>query len=284
MMKNRYIIKLLILLISSIFTSASIAEATISMKVDRAWGLLLGDEIYVRADLSSLEDGLDKSSLPKQGQRYGTWLYLKAITVDTEKLVFQYQIVNVPDKNTSIDTPQFDVKQQNGKWSVIPPISVTIGPSLAIGAGNIVAKGDIVPTLISTMQGKQQLKRFSILAVLSGIVLVFWHFGWRTKNRQPFAQAVHDLSRLKWRRSATPDQASRILHTAFNRTSDTIVVYGEIDNLVQQYPWLKGLQDEIQLFYQQSEQHFFARQAGQEPDIEMIRKLAKACRAKEMLA
>ena len=111
-----------------------------------------------------------------------------------------------------------------------------------------------------------------------------WHFCCKTKNRQPVAQATHDLGRLRWRRTVSPDEASRILHTAFNHTSDTIVVYGEIDTLLENYPWLAPLQEDIRSFYQQSEQHFFARQAGQEPDMDMIKKLAKAGRSKEMLA
>ena len=283
-MINRYV-TLLMLLLSSMFASISMAEETLNATVDRAWGLLLGDEVNVRVDIRSLELGINKSSLPQQDKRYGTWLYLKTIDVDEESLVFHYQVVNVPVKNTSIETPKFDVKQQDEKWIVIPSIPLTIGPSLAVAGGisNLEAKSDISPTLISTVEAKQQLKLFVMVAILSGLVLAFWHFGWKTKNRQPFAQAVHDLSRLTFH-TVTPDQAARILHTAFNHTSGTIVVYGELEKLMNQYPWLMPLKDDIELFYKQSELHFFARKAEQGPDINDVRKLAKACRSKEMLA
>jgi len=266
-------------------SSASMAEETLNVSVDRAWGLLLGDEINVRVDLKSLEQGIDKSSLPQKDKRYGTWLYLKSIDTGVEELVFHYQIVNVPAKNTSIGTPKFDVKQQDDKWIVIPSLSLTIGPALAVadGISNLTAKSDVSPTLISSVEAEQQLKLSAIIAILSGLVLALWHFGWKTKNRQPFAQAVHDLSRLTFH-SVTPDQAARILHTAFNHTSGTIVVYGELEKLMNQYPWLAPLKDDIELFYTQSEHHFFARKAEQGPAIEDVRKLAKACRSKEMLA
>lgn len=288
-MRNRYLI--LILLLSSMFASTSFSanepEETLNVEADHAWGLLLGDEVNVRVDLTKIDAGIDQSSLPQQEKRYGTWLYLKTIDVDAEQMVFHYQIINVPLKNTSIATPKFDVKRSDELWISVPPASLTIGPALAVTDGapsDIKTKPDMKPTLINTVEARNKIKLFAGIAVLSALILAFWHLGWKTKQRQPFAQAVHDLSRLKWHRSVTPDQASRILHNAFNQTAGTIVVYGEIDNLLQQHAWLAPLQDEITSFYKQSEQHFFARNSGQEPDIDMIRKLAKACRSKEMLA
>ena len=280
------ILKYVMMMVVTIYAGTGVAEDTLlNVSVDRTWGLLLGDEVNVQVDLTSLDEAIDSSSLPQQENRYGTWLYLKNIDETAEQLVFHYQIVNVPLKNTSIDTPKFDVKQQDEKWIVVPSISIIIGPSLAVadGLANIAAKPDMKPTLISTVEPERQLKLFSIIAIVSGLILALWHFGWKTKNRQPFAQAVHDLSRLTWH-AVTPDQAARILHTAFNHTSGTVVVYGELDTLIEQYPWLMPLQQDIELFYTQSREHFFARDAQQGPDIDDVRKLAKACRSKEMLA
>lgn len=317
-MRNRYYIKLMMLVLLSISSSVNFAaedeqeyvapEALQSMELvntpdkdepavtinaeqltaitDRAWGLLLGDELNITVDISGLESGLNETSLPETDTRYGTWLYLKNIDIGTEQLVFKYQVVNVPNKNSEVDSPNFDIKDNNDKWHGVPSLPLTIGPSLATsgGIGSLELKGDISPTAISTAEIKNNLKLYAIIAIISWLLLALWHFGWKTKNRQPFAQATHDLGRLRWRRTVSPDEASRILHTAFNHTSDTIVVYGEIDNLLENHPWLEPLQEDIRTFYQQSEQHFFARQAGQEPDMDMIRKLAKACRSKEMLA
>ncbi|MBL4863518.1 MAG: hypothetical protein JKY63_01265 [Rhodobiaceae bacterium] len=111
-MRNRYI-TLLMLILSSTFASVTMAEETLNASVDRAWGLLLGDDVNVKIDLKALEVGIDESSLPQKDKRYGTWLYLKTIDTGTDALVFHYQVVNVPVKNTAIETPTFDVKQQN---------------------------------------------------------------------------------------------------------------------------------------------------------------------------
>ena len=238
--------------------------------------------------LTSLEADIAESSLPQINKRYGLWLYLKEIQQSSKQLVFSYQVINIPAKNTTIVSPTFDVKQKNDQWMTLPSIALTVGPSIAIteenGIGGIKAKPDMTPTLIATDEMKKQLAAATIIGIISLIILFLWHFGWKRQNRQPFAQAVHDLSRLKWHRAVTADHASRILHTAFNHTANTIVVYGEIDNLLEQHSWLKPLHADIERFYKQSEEYFFARQAEKEPNIDDVRKLAKACRAKEMFA
>jgi len=261
------------------------ADDPINVSVDRTWGLLLGDEVNVKIDLTTLEQGIDQSSLPLEDKRYGTWLYLKTIDRTMSDLVFHYQIINVPQKNTMIEIPIFDVKLSNEQWITLPSTTITIGPSLAVAEGieNITAKPDMKPTLISTDDSVKRIQFLVFVAIVSGLILVLWHFGWKAKNRQPFAQAVHDLSRLKFH-TVTSDQAARILHTAFNHTAGTVVAYGELDTLLKQRPWLLPLQADITLFYTQSEQHFFARNVQQGPDIDSVRKLAKACRVKEMLA
>jgi mxaA protein len=287
MINLRYnILKYVIFIVVTFYSGMNIAaEDSLNISVDRTWGLLLGDDVTVKIDLTTLEQGIDDSSLPLEYKRYGTWLYLKTIDRTTSHLIFHYQIVNVPLKNTAIETPRLDVKQSDGQWLTLPSTPITIGPSLAVaeGVGKIPAKPDMKPRLIATDDAVKRLQLLVLTAVVSGLILAFWHFGWKTKNRQPFAQAVHDLSRLK-RHAVTADQATRILHTAFNHTASTVVVYGELEAFIKQHPWLQPLHADIVLFYTQSEQHFFARNTQHGPDVDSVRKLAKACRVKEMLA
>jgi mxaA protein len=255
------------------------------VSIDRTWGLVLGDDVTVNVDLSQMTQKIDTSSLPQEQQRYGSWLYLKSVKQTAKQLLFNYMIINVPMKNTMIETPTFDVKKDDDTWITLTSSFITIGPSLAVekGASNIEAKPNIKPTLISTADTEQQRIFAIIIALVSSLILALWHFGWKTKHRQPFAQAVHDLSRFRLH-AATADEAARILHTAFNGTAGTVVVYGKLEALFVDYPWLQTLQADIEQFYQQSEQHFFARNSQQGLDIDTVRKIAKACRAKEMLA
>ena len=287
MMNLRYsVLNTVMFIIVTVYAGMSIAaDEPLTVSVDRTWGLLLGDDVNVQVDLTTLKQGIDESSLPLSDKRYGNWLYLKTIDQTAAQLVFHYQVVNVPQKNTSIEIPMFDLKLSDGQWVSMSSTSISIGPALAVSEGekNIKAKPDMKPLLISTADSVKRLQFFVFIATLSGLILALWHFGWKTKHRQPFAQAVHDLSRLKFH-AVTSDQAARILHTAFNHTAGTVVAYGQLATLFEQRPWLQPLQEEIASFYTQSEQHFFARNSQQGPDIDSVRKLAKACRVKEMLA
>jgi len=282
MINLRYVM----LIIFTFYTGISTADDdSLDVTVDQAWGLLLGDKLDVTVDISSLAEGVDKTSLPVEAKRYGNWLYLKNVELDAKQLVLHYLIVNVPSKNMEVETPKFDIKQNNDKWLTLNSTIITIGPALAVDGDIdlILAKPDIKPTLISTDAEKTQLKLAAMIGTIAALILALWHFGWKAKNRQPFAQAVHDLSPLKFK-TVTPDQATRILHTAFNHTAGTVVVYGKLDALLEQHPWLQPLQSDIEQFYTQSEQHFFARNSQQGPDVDSVRKLAKACRSKEMMA
>ncbi len=287
MINLRYsVLKYVMFIVVTFYTGmATAADVALNVSVDRTWGLVLGDNVDVKIDITTLDQGIDKTSFPLEDKRYGTWLHLKTIDQTSTQLVFHYQIINVPLKNTVVEIPTFDVKKSNGDWVTLPTTAITIGPSLAVteGGEKITAKPDMKPTLIPTEDTVKRLQFLVTIAMVSGLILALWHFGWKTKNRQPFAQAVHDLSRLKLH-AVTPDQATRILHTAFNHTAGTVVVYGELDTLLKQCPWLQPLQTDIVLFYTQSEQHFFARNSQQGPGVDSVRKLAKACRVKEMLA
>lgn len=284
-MRIFYMTKLLFILFVAVFSNALLAEQLATVTVDRAWGLLLGDEVQLQITLPTTEE-IDQSTLPQVDKRYGTWLYLKGLELNEQQLLLTYQVFNVPANNISITSPELNIRQLNDEWIVIPAMPLTIGSLLATTdeLATIVAKVDHAPVLLAIENSKQQLTLFVGLMVLSSLILVWWHFGWKPRNRQAFAQAVYELSRLKWQRSTDPNQATRILHAAFNRTAGTIVVHGELNYVLEQTSWLKPLQQEIEDFYQHSTNHFFIRDAEQEPDFETVKKLAKACRAKEKLA
>tara|TARA_R100000149_G_scaffold18153_2_gene7047 strand:- start:165139 stop:165393 length:255 start_codon:yes stop_codon:yes gene_type:complete len=55
----------LILIISFIFSSQLMAEE-VTIKLDRSWGLLIGDQIIARVNLPVNASELDQDSLPQQ--------------------------------------------------------------------------------------------------------------------------------------------------------------------------------------------------------------------------
>jgi len=261
------------------------AGSDLNVSVDRGWGLLLGDKLTAKADLTTLKQPLDKESLPLIDKRYGNWLYLKGLEQTEQQLIFHYLVVNVPTKNTEVKTPKFEVKLKDQQWVTIASTYISIGPSIAIEPGMppLTPKSDVTPPLVDTQSQQQQLKIITAVFLIALLVLAIWHFAWKTKHRQPFDQAVHDLSRLQFH-TVTADESARVLHNAFNQTAGTVMVYKQLDALFEQHVWLLPLKDRIEQFYQESEQHFFARDTQKGPDIDSVRTLAKACRSKEKLA
>jgi len=276
--------KYLMGLLLSVAATASYAEQA-SVSLDRAWGLLLGDELTVTAVLPERHGEIDANSLPQIERRVGTWLYLKDLKQIDSTLLFSYQVVNVPTENTVIDTPLYEISDGEGNIITIPSNQMSIGPLLSLEEGEpLRLKADHEPVSLPTIQFEQQLKTTLTVALIISAILLLWHFGWKPRNRQPFAQAVHDLARLRWTRSKDANQAARILHAAFNQTAGTIVVHKELAKLLETTPWLASLENDIERFFQTSAGHFFSKEAGQGPDEADIKKLAKACRAKEKLA
>lgn len=277
--------KWLIIVLLSLFSVASYAETSASITVDRAWGLLLGDEIKATATITELQNNLDLNSLPQTEKRYGAWVYLKTLDVVGDELEFTYQVVNVPKTNTTIELPLYEISDAKGNIITIPTTTVSIGPLLSLEeAERLQLKADHAPVLLAVDEFEQQLETSITVAAILSLILLFWHFGWKPRNRQPFAQAVRELSRLRWQRSKDENQPARILHAAFNQTAGTIVVHKELAQLYESIPWLSSLESDIDKFYQLSSGHFFSREAGQEPEMADVVKLAKACRAKEKLA
>ncbi len=275
-------------LILSLWVGVSLAAQMGEATVDRAWGLLIGDVITVSVTLPVAYEQLDPAMLPQVDKRYGTWLYLSALKADNRDVTMTYQVVNVPTHNERVNTPEFSLRTLDDDFVTIPAVPITIGsllPQSGDGAGfSKEPKADRVPVLEDTAQLQRQLWIFGVITLIIVASLILWHIGWKFKNRRPFAQAVHDLSRLRWSRSVQENQAARILHAAFNATAGTIVVQNNMQKMLDDVSWLQPLAQDITAFYQQSEQHFFSRDAQQEPELAKVMKLAKACRAKEKLA
>jgi mxaA protein len=256
--------------------------------VDRAWGLLIGDVITVTATIPVQTDDLDLSSLPQTNKRYGVWLYLQSLEAHDNVLTLRYQVTNVPKQNQVVQTPEFTITTLGNEKLIIPSTALSMGSLLAAtdedNVRDLTPKPEHQPELIDTSPLQKRLLFFVALTLVLALVWMIWHFGWTFKNRKPFAKAVSQISRLRWLPSKQPNQAARLLHAAFNETAETTVVQNNIDVMLVNVPWLAPLSDEITRFYQQSEQHFFQRDAQQEPDLTLVLQLAKKCRAKEKLA
>ncbi len=276
-------LRLLTIVFLSMISITVWAKQVAEVSVDRAWGLLIGDEVTLQVELPVESSEIDRSSLPEKEARYGTWLYLKDRELKGNILRLIYQVVNVPIENTEVFIPEFNLRQLNDQWITVPSVPLIIGSALVKESNNIMAKPDHSPILIETKSIKNKLLLFSIITVIASLLWLVWHIGWRPVHRKPFAQATYELSHIKWLNKKQENQAARILHSAFNRTANTVVVVADLDELFQHAPWLQDLETDISAFYQRSAQYFFAQNTEQVLDIDSIIKLAKACRSREKL-
>jgi mxaA protein len=285
---NKIVIALWSLLV--LFTSAVIADEQNQMaaaEIDKAWGLLLGDIVNMQVSLPIAVDDIDESTLPHKGKRYGDWLYIRSTSLNEQLFSIEFQVVNVPPQTTDVTTPALNFRLKTGEFIDIETLPITLSPILAqvdIENGTLPAlKPAQTPSFIATTPLLNRLLLALSFAVITGLILLIWNIGWRPRNRKPFAEALHSLRMLRWKHNNDPQQAVRIVHKAFNRTADKTIVASDLGELFTIAPWLKPLQQDIELFYQQSSRHFFSQSSADIQDIKQINELIKACRAKEKL-
>lgn len=259
--------------------------ATISL--DRSWGLLIGDEITAEIMLPENIE-IDTASLPQRHKRHGAWLYLRDNELTGNRLLMHYQIVNVPADTREVATPVFELRTTEGGFINIPEAPLQIGSFLAAenadADGRFVPRGDKILKPSHDAGLEKQLWTALLILVISVLVWLAWHFGFRPRQRLPFAHAVFELNKMRWLGRKNADTASRSLHHAFNGSAGTVLVASKLDKLWQQCPWLLPLQSEIDSFYQQSATHFFSAQGGDSKDFAQLLELARACRAREKMA
>ncbi len=278
----------LALLITLLLSPQVWPQQPVTLTIDKDWGLQLGDKIHVQLTWAGTTAKLDRSSLPEQHERYGNWLYLDEIQARDSQLDLVWQVMNVPEKNKAIPLPKFDFRLEDDTWLAVPDQTVMIGPALAISTETgqvLVSPKPAYPPVLLPTQSVQNTFWWSLTftVVFAGILWI-WHIGWHPRQRRPFAQALHDLRMLPFKGKAAPEQAIRIFHAAFNQTAGTVIVPEHVAMLFERAPWLEPLQAEIQAFYQESARYFFSPDQGQLPDIKAMKKLVKACRAREKLA
>lgn len=282
--------KKLIVILSALFLSANVlaegANKVAKAQLDKAWGLLLGDVFTMIVDVPVPLNEVDVDSLPHIDKRFGDWLLLRQISL-TEPLVLEFQVVNVAPTTTEVMTPPLSFRLVNGERVDIEQRKFSISPIIPLRDKESSTTLNLKPARsaeqVDTTELKQQLTWTALFALFMAVVLVIWNIGWRPRNRQPFAEALHGLRMLRWHHDNDPQQAIRLVHKAFNRTAAKTVVYSELQQLFVVAPWLKPLETEITTFFEQSSQHFFTANSASLQDVKQLKQLMKACRSKEKL-
>ncbi len=275
----------LILIISFIFSSQLMAEE-VTIKLDRSWGLLIGDQIIASVNLPVNASELDQDSLPQLEKRHGPWLYLQEVAATGEQLQLHYLLVNVPAETRQLETPTHTLRTSQGDLLTIPSASFSAGSFLNAtdDAATVTLRGDHQLLAADFSPLHKKLTYATLVALLTTLFWLIWHIGLRPGKRLPFAKAVFSMNKLRWFGHKDVDSATRVMHHAFNESAGTVVIYSQLQHLWDSCPWLVDLQPEITRFYQQSASHYFSRNPMQSADFDSLIKLARACRAREKMA
>lgn len=241
----------------------------------RTFGYVIGDRIRREVRLVVREDyRLDDTSLPDAG-RLSLWLEAAAPAVRNVqaedrreyRLIFEYQIVNVPFQLGPIAIPQHDLRVVGpagapALTTLVPALEVTVSPITADGpSSGRSLQADRPPAPIPTETLRLRLAGSG--AVLLGLLLlaaarrgisVFV-----ARRKLPFASAARKLRRLRSGLAAPARDAAalRIVHAAINETAGRAVFAHDLGEFLRTHPRFAGFRTDFDRVFAASSRIFF---------------------------
>lgn len=263
-------------------SSAAAAEWPARVAEPRAFGHTIGDVLTQRVLLEANGHAVSAVAMPSAG-RVGVWFERRAARVETDAdgrrwLVLDYQLTNAPLAPTQVALPALELNIAAGDVLRVPEWRVGIGPLVADGASTTVSAdasgvspiadpqaglSGIQPDRLAAPVALAPIRRrlgFGLAALV--VTLAAWGaWAWwrnaREAARLPFARAWRQMRRLD-ARAAQSESAWRVLHRALNETAGHVVHAGSLAAVIGRETWLQPLRPQLEQFYRQSDEHFFA--------------------------
>jgi mxaA protein len=235
----------------------------------RAFGNLLGDILTQRILLAAGDSDL-VSVMPPAIGRTGTWLERRPARFETDAqgrrwMVIDYQVVNVAPALTMIALPALTLTSASGTTTLqVAAWPLSIGPMTpadAFNAGDLrLMRPDRQAPLLPTAPLRRQAGvalGLLLLTLLSWAGWWLWR-NWHESARLPFARAWRQMRRLDGASVNKSADAWLCLHRALNETAGHVVHAGSLPSLFARAPYLQPLRAQLEQFYQQSAERFFA--------------------------
>ncbi|WP_025597125.1 hypothetical protein [Burkholderia sp. WSM2230] len=253
----------------------------------RAFGYLLGDVLTQRILLQDDSRNVGSVTPPSPG-RTDAWLERRRVRTETDAdgrrwMAIDYQVVNVPTSLTQIALPALTLASSSGATLRIAEWPLSIGPATPanpFNAGDLQAlRPDRLAAPVSTAPLRRQA---GIAASLSLLTLLCWAGWWWWRNahesaRLPFARAWRQMRRMQpstGPRAQASADAWVCLHRALNETAGHVVHAGSLPGLFVRAPYLQPLRAQLEQFYRQSAERFFA--PAPTADVYPLRSLCEA--------
>lgn len=269
-------------------STAAAAEWPAHVDEPRAFGHTIGDVLTQRILLEADGRAASGVAAPSAG-RVGVWFERRAARFETDAegrrwLVLDYQLTNAPLAPTQVALPALELHTAAGDVLHVPAWRVGIGPLVtdvadvaneASGAVSADAAGAaLFPATQAGLNGMRPdrlaapvplapiRRRLGVALAALMVTLVAWGaWAWwrnaREAARLPFARAWRQMRRLD-ARQARAESAWRVLHRAVNETAGHVVHAGSLAAMMVREPWLQPLRPQLEQFYRQSDEYFFA--------------------------
>lgn len=264
-----------LLVVMGLMLASAVSAAPTTVEQPRAFGHVLGDVLTQRILLQSGSPGADTIAMPSTG-RIGVWFERRNPRIETDAdgrqwMVLDYQITNAPQTLTTVALPALTLTSQSGALLQVPEWPVSVGPltpQTAFTTGDLQA---LRPDRQARGAAIAPLRREMTWAVgLLALTLLAWLGWWLWRNRReaarlPFARAWGEMQRLTTPDVAHNEHAWLSLHHALNETAGQVVHAGSLPALFAKAPHLQPLQPQLERFYQQSGERFFAAASPDAP-------------------
>jgi mxaA protein len=257
---------------SSVASPVGAAAVAAVVEQPRPTGYFVGDLLTQRILLQSAGGNLNPTTVPTPG-RVSAWFDRRRVTLEKDSasrswLAVQYQILNAPQKLTTVTLPAWTltVKSPAGLTFVVlkvPSSRVSVAPLSPPGSPAQVGTADLRPYRVAPMIPLAPIRR-GIAA--SGVALMLTVAAWLAwliwRNRravatQPFAAARRELRSLNEREP----RAWQVLHRAFDRTAGRVIQTATLPELFERAPQFTPARERIEQFFAQSSLLFFGAPA-----------------------
>jgi len=257
-------------LIAGFALTSTVGAAPAEVEQPRAFGHVLGDVLTQRILLQSGSRNADTATMPSTG-RIGIWFERRTPRVETDAngrrwMVIEYQITNAPQTLITVALPALTLMLTSPSGTVlqVPEWPVSVGPltpQTAFTTGDLQA---LRPDRQAMVAATAPLRRQMMWALgLFALTLLAWLGWWHWRNRReaarlPFARALAGMQRSNTADANQNAHAWLSLHRALNETAEQVVHAGSLPDLFEKAPHLKPLRPQLERFYQQSGERFFA--------------------------
>jgi mxaA protein len=207
-------------------------------------------------------------------ERTGLWFYRRSSRIEQSEdkhrwLVLDYQVINAPQKLTTVNLPSLTLKASTGTDTLtVPEWPMSIGPltpEVPVAKGGLQKlRPDHPAHTLPTGELRLQL---NICLIVLGLTLLAWLSWWwvrslRAAATQPFAQALREIRRTG---DGNSEETWLALHRAFDRTAQRTLQLNTLAALFKQAPHFEAERTSIERFYAESYRRFFATNSAAGP-------------------